>query len=147
MYPSRKGTTADESIRRSIAAACSDGGAVKASYPDAYKEGELDLIGSYTLDYEISRNPYEMRKQSIVQFLQENMKGYVGIERAEILQPMAEEIMRTGVKEKDAYHLASAIYAGCEYFISTDQRLLKYKSEKIRLATPIEFVTETEGEE
>ena len=111
------------------------------------KNGELDLIGSYTLDYEISRNPYEMRKQSIVQFLQENMKGYVGIERAEILQPMAEEIMRTGVKEKDAYHLASAIYAGCEYFISTDQRLLKYRSEKIRLATPIEFVTETEGEE
>ena len=111
------------------------------------KNGDLDLIGSYTLDYEISRNPYEMRKQSIVQFLQENMKGYVGIERAEILQPMAEEIMRTGVKEKDAYHLASAIYAGCEYFISTDQRLLKYRSEKIRLATPIEFVTETEGEE
>ena len=55
--------------------------------------------------------------------------------------------MATGVKEKDAYHVASAIYAGCEYFISTDIRLLKYKSEKIRLVTPIEFVTETEGEE
>ena len=75
------------------------------------------------------------------------MKGYVGDERADVIKPIAEEIMATGVKEKDAYHVASAIYAGCEYFISTDIRLLKYKSEKIRLVTPIEFVTETEGEE
>ena len=28
------------------------------------KEGKLDLIGSYTLDYENSRNPYEMRRKS-----------------------------------------------------------------------------------
>lgn len=111
------------------------------------KEGKLELIGSYTLDYELSRNPYEMRKQSIIQFLRENMKGYVGVERAEIIQPMAEEIMQTGVKEKDAYHLASAIYADCDYFISTDRRLLKYRSGRMKLVTPIEFVTETEGEE
>ncbi len=75
------------------------------------------------------------------------MKGYVGAERAELIEPIAEEIMKTGVKEKDAYHVASAIYAGCEYFISTDIRLLKYKSDRIKLVTPIEFVTETEGEE
>ena len=111
------------------------------------KSGKLDLIGSYTLDYELSRNPYEMRKLSILQFLRENLKGYVGVERDGVIQPIAEEIMQTGVKEKDAYHLASAIYADCDYFISTDRRLLKYRSERIKLVTPIEFVTETEGEE
>ncbi len=111
------------------------------------KRGKLDLIGSYTLDYELSRNPYEMRKLSILQFLRENLKGYVGVERSEIIQPIAEEIMQTGIKEKDAYHLASAIYADCDYFISTDRRLLKYRSGRIKLVTPIEFVTETEGEE
>lgn len=110
-------------------------------------DGKLDLIGSYTLDYEVSRNPYDMRRQSIFQFIHTNMVGYVGDERADIIKPMAEEIIATGVKEKDAYHVASAIYAGCEYFISTDIRLLKYKSDRIRLVTPIEFVTETEGEE
>ena len=110
-------------------------------------DGKLDLIGSYTLDYEVSRNPYDMRRQSIFQFIHNNMVGYVGDERADIIKPMAEEITATGVKEKDAYHVASAIYAGCEYFISTDIRLLKYKSDRIRLVTPIEFVTETEGEE
>lgn len=111
------------------------------------KEGKLDLIGSYMLDYEVSRNPYEMRKQSIVHFIQTNMKGYVGAERADTIKSIAEEIMKTGVKEKDAYHVASAIYAGCEYFISTDIRLLKYKTDKIKLVTPIEFVTEMEEEE
>jgi predicted nucleic acid-binding protein len=54
--------------------------------------------------------------------------------------------MGMGAKEKDAYHVASAIYAKCEYFISTDIRLLKCKTDKIKMVTPIEFVVETEGE-
>lgn len=52
--------------------------------------------------------------------------------------------MKTGVKFKDACHVASAIYAECEYFISTDTRLLKYNSNEIKMVTPIEFVMETE---
>ncbi len=111
------------------------------------KAGKYDLIGSYTLDYEVSRNPFEMRRNSIVNFIAENIKGYVGEERADILKPMAENIMGQGVKEKDAYHVASAIYAKCEYFISTDIRLLKYRTDKIRLVTPIEFVVEMEEEQ
>ena len=111
------------------------------------KAGKYDLIGSYTLDYEVSRNPFEMRRNSIVNFIAENIKGYVGEERADILKPIAEYIMGQGVKEKDAYHVASAIYAKCEYFISTDIRLLKYRTDKIRLVTPIEFVVEMEEEQ
>ena len=40
--------------------------------------------------------------------------------------------------------VASAIYAGCGYFISTDKRLLKYQSKEIKMVTPIEFVIEIE---
>lgn len=109
-------------------------------------EHKYDLIGSYTLDYEVSKNPFEMRRASIKAFISANMKGYVGIERDGIIAPMAAEIMATGVKEKDAFHTASAIYAGCDYLISTDTRLLKYKSDAIKLVNPIEFVAETEGE-
>ena len=111
------------------------------------KERKIELIGSYTLDYEVSRNPFEMRKDSIVQFIHDNISGYVGIERDDIISATANEIMATGVKEKDAYHVASAIYADCDYFISTDERLLKYKSDKIILVTPIEFIMQTEVEE
>ena len=51
---------------------------------------------------------------------------------------------RPGVKFKDACHVASAVYAKCEYFISTDKRLLKYKSEEVKMDSPIEFIIEME---
>ena len=41
---------------------------------------------------------------------------------------------------KDAYLIASAILAECNYFITVDKRLLKYTSEKIRLINPVEFL-------
>ena len=46
----------------------------------------------------------------------------------------------------DAYHVATAIYAGCDYYISVDKRLLKYQSDEIYLVPPIEIIMETEGE-
>ena len=87
-----------------------------------------------------------MRKNTIIHFIQDYMKGYVGPERAEEISSIANDIMKTGIKEKDAYHVASAIFAGCEYFISTDIRLLKYKTDRIKMVSPIQFVIETEGE-
>ena len=81
-----------------------------------------------------------------MQFIDMQTVAYVGLERKDEIESMAVEIMNTGVKFKVACHVASAIYAKCEYFISTDMRLLKYKTDRIKLVTPIEFVTETEDE-
>ena len=64
--------------------------------------------------------------------------------KKKIIEEKAAEIMKTGVKFKDACHVASAIYAGCGYLISTDKRLLKYQSKEIKLVTSIEFVVEME---
>ena len=55
--------------------------------------------------------------------------------------------MRTGVKFKDACHVASAIFAQCDYLISTDKRLLKFQTDEINMVTPVEFILRTEGEE
>lgn len=55
-----------------------------------------------------------------------------------------DDIMKTGVKEKDAYHVACAIIAQCKYFITTDDRLLRYHSESINLVTPGEFIRRME---
>ena len=68
------------------------------------------------------------------------------MERRKEIEAIAKRIMDTGVKFKDACHVASAVYANCEYFISTDKRLLKYKTEQIKLVSPIDFVTEMEDE-
>ena len=45
-------------------------------------------------------------------------------------------------KEYDAYHTACAILSGCDYMITTDDRLLKYKSDKIKVVDPTEFIRE-----
>ena len=111
------------------------------------KEKKLELIVSYMLRYECSKNPFEMRRNTIFDFMRENAFGYVGDDRKELIEARAIEIMKRGIRFKDAYHVASAIYAGCEYFISTDIRLLKYHTEEIRMVTPIEFVTEMEDGE
>ena len=87
-----------------------------------------------------------MRRKTIIQFVGTNTVAYVGLNRKNVIEEKALEIMDSGVKFKDACHVASAIFAKCDYFISTDIRLLKYRTDKIRMVNPIEFITETEGE-
>ena len=92
---------------------------------------------TYTPDY----------KEKLIRLRNELDLNYVSAEAEKKLEPKVKELMNNGAKEKDAYHVASAIYAGCDYFISTDYRLLKKQFNGIRMVTPVEFVTETEGEE
>ena len=110
------------------------------------KEKQFELVASYMLRYECNNNPFEMRRNTILDFIHKNTFAYVGVERKVEIETKASEIMQTGIKFKDACHVASAIYAGCEYFISTDIRLLKYNTKEIKMVSPIEFVTELEGE-
>ncbi|MBR2208074.1 MAG: hypothetical protein IJ859_04615 [Synergistaceae bacterium] len=110
------------------------------------RERCLNLVGSYTLDYECSNVPVSTRKEARMKFINDNVCYHVSVERNEIISKKAALIMTAGVKEKDAYHLASAIYAECEYFISTDLRLLKYKTDEIKMVTPIEFIIKLEGD-
>lgn len=110
------------------------------------QEQKLELAASYMLRYECGQNPYEMRRKAILQFIDTNTSIYVGLEQKKKVEEMAAEIMKTGVKFKDACHVASAILANCLYFISTDIRLLKYRTDRIKLLTPIDFLSETEEE-
>lgn len=110
------------------------------------KDKVHDLVTSYILRYESSANPYASRRDAINQFIVANTSLYVGIENKIKIENAAYEIMKVGIKFKDACHISSAIYAHCDYFISTDKRLLKYRTNKIRLVTPVQFVSETEEE-
>lgn len=118
----------------------------KLHIQDLIQKKRLELVASYMLRYECGQNPYEMRRKAIMQFVDTHATAYVGPERKDEIVSMATEIMSTGIKFKDACHVASAVYANCEYFISTDKRLLKYKTDQIKLVNPIDFVTGTEDE-
>lgn len=71
-------------------------------------------------------------------------KVYVSNSRQAEIEQIAEEIQKTGVKKMDSLHVACAIISSAEYFLSTDKRLLKYQTEKIKIVNPIEFIAELE---
>lgn len=98
------------------------------------------------LNYENSDNSYKMRRNSIAEFVTTETSVYVDVSHYEELAVMASEIMDTGIKYKDACHVACAIYAGCDFFVSTDVRLLKYKNDKIMMLNPIDFLEKLEVE-
>ena len=108
----------------------------------------FELTSSYMIDYECSRNPHEMRRMTIRSFLDKNATVYIDeAQYKEQVEKLAKEIAETGVKSADAIHTACAILANCDYLLTTDDRLLKYKSERIEIIDPIEFIRRIGGEE
>ena len=104
------------------------------------RRGELELATSYVLLYENARNPFTNKRTAIEDFLKAYSSIYIGPERAEKIQQIAVPIMAAGIKPMDAYHVACAIEAECGYFLSTDQRLIKYRSNEIALLNPLDFL-------
>lgn len=116
----------------------------KLHIQDMVKNNELELVTSYMLDYENAKNRFWHKRQAISEFLNENEAYYVSQDRNEEAIQIAEEIKKTGAKNADALHVACAILAKSNYFITTDDRLLKYRSEKVEIVTPGEFVRRVE---
>lgn len=102
--------------------------------------GDIQLATSYMSIYENGQNPFEDRRNATTNFVNTYSAIHISAEMASTIQRKAESIMRTGVKTKDAYHLACAFEAECTHFISTDDRLLKYKTPKLLLMNPVDFI-------
>ena len=73
-----------------------------------------------------------------------NEAYYVGKENYNRVDDMSREIMQIGVKQKDAWHLACALLSECDYFITTDDRLLKYQRSDLQIVTPVDFIQKME---
>jgi hypothetical protein len=58
------------------------------------------------------------RNDSILRFVDRFAKHYVGGENESDVFPIADEIMKTGIKTFDAAHIACAVLAECDYFIT-----------------------------
>ena len=83
----------------------------------------------------------DIRKRNNIDFFIKNYrKIYIGIENIEKLTEEVKIIVKSGIKEKDAYHVASAIFADCDYFVTVDKRLLKFSNDKIKIMNIIDFM-------
>ena len=91
------------------------------------------------LDYENNENPYSMRSFPIAGFMSEYAYIYVSSKNKKEIEENAVEIMKQGIKFKDACHVSCAIKANCDIFLTTDKSLLKYESSKIKMMNPVDY--------
>lgn len=106
------------------------------------RKGKYALIWSYVLDYETSKNPFEDRRTAIVPWRDIAVENVA--ENDFILQ-FSSSLQKIGVKAFDALHIACAIDAGCDYFLTTDDHLLRRSLEEIKIVNPIQFISEEEN--
>ncbi|MBR1636019.1 MAG: type II toxin-antitoxin system VapC family toxin [Lachnospiraceae bacterium] len=119
----------------------------KLMIQELIKNGNIELVSSFAIQYEQDRNPFLERRDTIINFIKKYAHYIINPDIIETIENMTEPIMKTGIKRLDAYHVACAIYSECDYFITVDDRLLKYQSEQIKLINPIEFITRWEESE
>ena len=97
----------------------------------------LVLCSSFMLSHEIEKCPVEETKVHISQFMSEFALFHVGNDRENDVIAISNEIGETGIRYKDSVHIACAIIAECDYLITTDSRILKYKTDKVNHRPPI----------
>ena len=104
------------------------------------KYKSVELVYSAISMLEIAESPFEENRRSIRCFIEENAKYYVSMDCNKVAIALTDEVMQAGVKLKDASHVACAIVAKCDYLITTDKRLLKYRDKRIKIVSPIDFI-------
>ena len=87
------------------------------------REGSVELGWSYILDYENDANPFEERRNAIAGW---RRYAVVDANETEALLQEARQLARSGLKPKDALHAACALSMECDYFVTTDDDILRH---------------------
>jgi predicted nucleic acid-binding protein len=106
-------------------------------------DGQLALTISDVSRSENDENPFDDKRASIAAFF-ENATTFFKSDDSTVA--LAREFVSKGLKPKDASHLACAIGAGCDYFFTTDDRLLKFRNDRIAIMNPIDFIQSEGGD-
>lgn len=113
----------------------------KLKIQEDIRSGLYQLVWSYILDYENSKNPFRERREQIAKW---RAYSEVDIEGDEETVKLAVLVSRHGIKKIDSLHIACAIKAKAEYFLTTDDGVLKKATliQGVRITDPIGFIKE-----
>lgn len=100
-------------------------------------EGKIDLVWSFILHYENSKNPYIERRNQIM--LWEEI-ATVSINYQNDVYNKSRHIMDLGINLKDALHIGCAMQADADFFITTDKKLLNKHVKEMAILSPIDFL-------
>jgi len=104
-------------------------------------QGKLKLAWSFILDFENQANPFEQRKLAIKDW---KVHAFVYTGSTKEILETAERFERMGIRGKDALHVACAVAMKCDYFLTTDDHLVKKASgaTEIKVTDPVSFIRE-----
>lgn len=107
------------------------------------KKRELLLVWSFIIDYENSLNPYDDVRQE-VEFL--SSIASKSILPSDTIVTQAMKFESKGIKPRDALHVACALAAGADYFLTCDDKLINkvLSIRGLKILNPVRFIEETE---
>jgi predicted nucleic acid-binding protein len=111
----------------------------KLAIQEEIRRGTYQLIWSYVLDYENSKNPFQERTEQIKKWKKYTIADIE--ENTEIINA-AILINTNGMKKMDSLHIACAGFAKADYFLTTDDKVLKKASSisHVTIIDPIDFI-------
>ena len=109
----------------------------KLHVQELIRSGELELCWSFVLDFENAANPFEEIRARI-----EEWKNFAVTDcgLTDEIAEKAARLMKLGLKQKDAAHVACAIYLKADCFLTTDKGILNKPISGISVLNPIDFI-------
>ena len=109
---------------------------------EAIKNSKFSWTSSEILIYELTLNPDKIKMEKTILFTKMALNK---ISFTEEVKEYAKKILDLGFDLMDAYHISSAVSNEIDFFISTDDKLIKRgtkhkNSFNIRFLNPLDFV-------
>ncbi len=111
----------------------------KLGIQEAVRSGDVELAWSYILDFENENNPFPDRRERTREW-----RRYAKVDCVEKpeIKSRARGLKKAGLHDIDALHVAGAIHVGCDYFLTTDDRILNRSDtiDGIAVDDPVGFI-------
>lgn len=111
----------------------------KLKIQESVRSGEIELVWSYILDFEKTKNPFRERREQI-----KNWHTYAveDVDESEEIVQRAEAMVADGIGVLDALHLACAVEAKADYFLTTDDGIMEKHANirGVKVTAPVGFI-------
>ena len=111
----------------------------KLKIQESVRSGEIELVWSYILDFEKTKNPFRERREQI-----KNWHTYAveDVDESEEIVQRAEAMVADGIGVLDALHLACAVEAKADYFLTTDDGIMEKHANirGVKVTYPVGFI-------
>jgi len=110
------------------------------------RTGAVEYAWSDMLSLEVGDNPVLLRREKILGWV---VGAFANVEITDEVRKDSRELMRRGLGNADALHLACAVAADCDWFLTVDRGILKKVGEfkGTHVANPVDFILEYDHED